>query len=133
MPNENITPGNIGDAIISALSEYSDDVAEGTKKAVDLVTKEVMFSIKAHVSFTSRTGKYIGAFREKTSFEDKRNKRNTWYVNKPHYRLMHLLEYGHKTHKNSWTRSFPHIIYGEEIAQLHLPIYIEKVIKGESL
>lgn len=126
-------PDFLFDDIMESLTEYSDEIAAGTHKAVDIVSKEVMAGIKAHLTFNSRTGDYVKSFRMKTSFEDKRNKRNTWYVKEPHYRLTHLLEYGHAIRNGGFTRSFPHIQFGEEIAQRRLPELIEKVIQGEAI
>jgi hypothetical protein len=121
------------DDIMSSLTEYSDDVAVRTRKAVDIVTREVSDEIKKHLSFNSRTGNYIKSFRTKTLFEDKRNKRNTWYVKEPHYRLTHLLEFGHINRNGTRTRAFPHVQYGEEIAERRLPELIEKVLQGEDI
>lgn len=81
---------NLGDAIVQALTFYTDDICAETKKAVDKVAKEVAKEIRTHITFRNRTGDYIRSFAMKTSYEDKRNKRRTWYVKAPHYRLTHL-------------------------------------------
>lgn len=117
-------------ALLGALNEYSDEIAEGTFNAVDTVTGEAAAEIKKHITFTQRTKKYVRSFRTKTSFQDRRNKRNTWYVKAPHYRQTHLLEYGHSNRNGTRTRAFPHIKYGAELAERRLPELIEKVIKG---
>lgn len=126
-------PDFLGDAIMSSLTHYSDKVAKGTHRAVDIVTKEVSDEIKKHLSFNSRTGKYVKSFRIKTSYSDIRNHRNTWYVKEPHYRLTHLLEWGHRTRNGGMTKAFPHIQFGEEIAQRRLPELMERVIQGEEI
>ena len=126
----NVTPDGLADAIVKSLTEYGDLVTDGMKQAVDKVTEEVNDEIKRHVTFRNRSGKYIRAFRFKTSYEDKRNKRNTWYVSGKQYRKTHLLEKGHNTRSGSRTRAFQHIAYGEELAQRRLPELIEEVIKN---
>ena len=123
-------PDFFGDAIISALHEYSDTIAAGTLAAVDTVTKEVNAEIKKHITFVPRTGKYVKSFRTKTTFSDKRNKRNTWYVANGEHRKTHLLENGHVNRNGTRTRAFPHIKYGEELAVNRLPELIEGVIRN---
>ncbi len=125
-----IDPDDLNEAITSTLNEFSDKVADGTKKAVDIVTKEAAAEILRHISFTQRTGDYVKAFATKTAFVDKRNKRNTWYVKSPQYRLTHLLEKGHKTKKANDAQAYPHIKYGAELAARRLPQLIEDLIKG---
>ncbi|MCL2517992.1 MAG: hypothetical protein FWF15_05460 [Oscillospiraceae bacterium] len=128
-----VSAEEFGGAIINALKDYSDDVAEGTHKAVDKVSKMVMAEINANITFQQRTGDYVKSFSIKKSFEDKYNKRNTWHVKAPHYRLTHLLEHGHRTRNGGMTRAFPHIKYGAELARRELPALMEKVIRGEKI
>lgn len=122
---------DLAGAIAAALTEYTDEVAEGMKKAIDKVADETNAEIKRHITFKKRTGKYIKAFALKTSFEDKRNKRKTWYVKSPEYRKTHLLENGHKSRNGKSTKAYPHVSYGEELAEKRLPELIENAIKGE--
>ncbi|MBR6113932.1 MAG: hypothetical protein IKQ10_02005 [Oscillospiraceae bacterium] len=124
-----VSAENFAEALLGALSEYSEAASEATFRAVDAVTQETDAEIRRHITFTQRTKKYVKAFRTKTSFQDKRNKRNTWYVASPYYRLTHLLENGHKTRGGGDSRKFPHIKYGEELARRRLPELITKEIE----
>lgn len=131
---------DIKGAIIKSLEDYSDSVARGTHKAVDIVSEKVMNEIKGHITFKPRKyNRYIRAFALKDSFTSKYNKRRTWHVKGQQYRLTHLLEKGHRIVLHNGvdtgrrTRAFPHIEYGEAIAKSLLPKLIEKVIKGESI
>ena len=111
------------------IERYTDDVAEKVKDVIDDVADGVMDEIKSHINFKQRTGKYIKAFRLKTTYESQYDKRRTWYVASPHHRLTHLLENGHLS-RNGTTRvrAYPHIKYGEEFAQKNLKKEIIKKI-----
>ena len=107
----------LADAITEMLSEYNEAVTEESKKVVDEISQEVNQEILNHITFKDHH-RYTNAFEIKTTFENTRNKRNTWHVKSPHYRLTHLLEYGHYTRNGTTrTREFPHIRYGEEYLQ----------------
>lgn len=108
---------DLASAIMGELESYSQAVTDELKKAVDVVAAEANEEIKSHITFTERTGKYIKAFRVKTSFENKFTKRKTWYVADGQYRLTHLLEHGHALRQGGRAKAYPHIKYGEELAQ----------------
>lgn len=131
--SKRVTPDELGNAITEALTEYSDGVAERMHKAVDKVTEEAAEEIKLRIPFTQRTRKYVRAFATKTVYQDKLNKRNTWYVKSPQYRKTHLLEHGHRNRDGTHARAFPHIRYGEELARKRLPELAEKAVKGEDI
>ena len=86
------------------------------KKVVDEVAQGVLDETKNHITWKDK--KYSNAFSIKTSFEDKRNKRKTWYVKPPYYRLTHLLEFGHQTRRirngKARTDKFEHVKYGDK-------------------
>lgn len=116
--------------ISTILDGYSQDITDGIKKTVDTVTKEVNKEIKDNIVFTERSGKYIKAFRTKTSFEDRYNKRKTWYVANGQHRLAHLLEKGHALKKGGRAKAFPHIKYGEDLAQKRMVELSKEVIEN---
>lgn len=121
----NISINELSDAINDVLSNYSDEVAEKTKKAVDRAAKDCMDEIKRHITFKQPTGDYVKAFKLKTAYEDKYNKRKTWYVSGGEYRLTHLLENGHAKVSGGRTKAFPHIKYGEAVAEENLIKYLK--------
>lgn len=104
------------EALSKELSNYSEEITEGIKKAVDIVGKETNAEIKKHVTFKQITGDYVKSFRVKKVYESKNKKFKTWYVANGNHRLTHLLEKGHALHQGGRTKAFPHIKYGEELA-----------------
>jgi hypothetical protein len=121
---------DLASLIAAELQSYSDDVTEKVKKAVDIVADEVNEEIKKRIPFNQRTGKYVKAFRLKTSYEDKFNKRNTWYVANGQHRLTHLLENGHAKRNGGRVKEFPHIKYGEDLAEKRMVELAEEAVKG---
>ena len=125
----NIQINNLASAISEMLDEYCLDITEETKKNVDKVAKECDEEIRKHITFKQPTGKYVKAFRVKTSYEDRLNKRNTWYVGNGQYRLTHLLEKGHAKIKGGRTKAYPHIKYGEELAKKRMEELTKEAIE----
>lgn len=116
----------LSDAILKQLETYEEEVTEVMKKSVDKASDDCMRTIKSHISFEQPTGKYVKNFRLKTSYEDEYTKRKTWYVAGGQHRLTHLLELGHAKVNGGRTRAFPHIQYGEEVAQTNLMNYLKE-------
>lgn len=120
----------LADLIAEYMGKYTLAMTDEIKKDVDIVANEVNEEIKQNVTFEQPTGKYVKAFRIKTAFEDRFNKRKTWYVADPHYRLTHLLENGHALRNGGRSREFPHIKYGEELAQKRMEELAKEAIEN---
>lgn len=114
--------------ITKMLTQYNEEVTLKCKEVVDEVAAGTMNEIKTHCNFKG-TGKYIKSFKLATSFEDSRNKRITWHVRSPHYRLTHLLEFGHIKRNGGRTRAFPHVKYGNDFVQNNLPRKMQEAIE----
>lgn len=126
----NVEIDDLADEIINALSKYTQDVADNVKKAIDVVADEANEEIKNHITFKRHKGdKYVKAFRIKTAYEDRFEKRKTWYVANGQYRLTHLLENGHALRQGGRTQAFPHIKFGEELAQKRLEELAKEAIE----
>ena len=110
----NIKSDELASTITDWLTKYGEEATKVVKEAVDEMTDEVMKETKSHITWQDKI--YSSNFQIKKSFEDKRNKRNTWYVKPPYYRLTHLLEFGHVTRNGTTrTKAYPHVRYGQEI------------------
>lgn len=119
----------LANLIAEYMSNYSQDITDGVKKAVDVVAKETNEEIKKHVTFKQPTGEYVKAFRIKTIYESKYNKGKVWRVLEPYYRLTHLLEKGHALRQGGRAQEYPHIKYGEELAQRRMEELVKEVIE----
>lgn len=111
------------------LNNYSQDVTDKIKNVIDTVADETNKEIKNHIEFKEPTGKYVKSFRLKTTYEDRYNKRKTWYVANGQHRLTHLLEKGHALWQGGRARAFPHIKYGEELAKRRMEELTEEAIE----
>lgn len=120
--------------IVEWLTEYTDGVTDVAKEVVDDIADGVMEETKRHIMWKNKV--YAQSFALKTSFEDKRNKRKTWYVKAPHYRLTHLLELGHVTNyktgkygEQKRTKEYPHVRYGYEFAKANFEKEMKEAIE----
>lgn len=122
----------LAQAIKESLEEYSQEITSITKEAVEIVAKEVNDEIKKRVTFTqtNRKNEYVKSFKIKTSEETRFNKSKVWYVGNGQHRLTHLLENGHVTRNGGRSQAFPHIKFGEVLAQRRLPEIIEEGVKN---
>ena len=113
-----IEAGELGSAIVAALSEYSDEVADCLKKECTQVAKET--TIELRETSPKESGKYAGGWKSKTAFENRENIRIEVYNSKKP-QITHLLEHGHVI-KNGTKRIYgevkpiPHISTAEEHA-----------------
>lgn len=110
---------DLEDAIKKELEAYESGVSKVVKDGVEKTAKQVNQTIKDHVTFGG-TGEYVKAFRLSRTIETPYQRSYTWYVAAPYYRLTHLLENGHAMPWGGRSRAFPHIKYGEELAEANM-------------
>lgn len=119
---------DLADEIANTLSDYTVNVAEGVKVAVDETMKELVADTKKDAP--ERSGRYKKAIASKVRFEDNYEKRVTWYVKKPYYALSHLLEKGHAKRNGGRVKAFPHIAKNEEKAKVAFEERVKEVIRN---
>nr|DAZ24541.1 MAG TPA: putative tail component [Caudoviricetes sp.] len=125
-----VTPDNLAAALMKELEQYSNDVTEGIKESVDRVAKEANEEIKRHITFKQPTKAYVKSFRIKKTYDSHYRRERTWHADKSQARLTHLLENGHALHQGGRTDAFPHIIYGEKLAQQRMEELAKEAIKN---
>lgn len=118
---------NIASVLADELSQYSEEVAEEVKQAVDDVSQELVENIKK--DSPKKTGKYAKGWTSKVEYESKTDKRIRVY-NKTDYQLTHLLEYGHAKQNGGRVEGKAHIRPNEEKAIKQLEKKIEEAVKG---
>lgn len=118
----------LGAAISAELNNYSKEVAEGLKKAVDTTAKELLKNIRADAPV--KEGDYKKAMALKTQIDTITGKSVIWYVKAPHYRKTHLLEKGHAKRGGGRVRAYPHIEKNNEKAKQDLEKRVKEVIEN---
>lgn len=106
---------DISTEIMSALTEYTDEVKSKVDEAVTNTSNELRDRLKTESP--NRTGEYRKGWRVKVMFKGKGNRRTVVH-NATHYQLTHLLEYGHaKACGTERVSAQPHIKSNEEWAK----------------
>ena len=104
---------NLSQAMKGILTDYTDDVVQVVTKVISEVAEESANEL--HSAGTFQGHKYRAGW---TSEVEQRRLFNSAVVyNKKHYRLTHLLEYGHAKVGGGRTRAFEHIAPINEEAQ----------------
>ena len=117
----------LADAVAKELADYSQDVADGVKKEVKQVTKEMVQELK-RIS-PRNSGDYAAGWREKTEYESDEDIRMLVYnAKKP--QLTHLLEHGHAKRGGGRVSGKPHISPAEQEAEKKLESGIKVVLRG---
>lgn len=123
-----INIGDIADTIARELSTYTQEIADGVKAAADTTAKELLNNTRADAPV--RSGDYKKAMAIKTRHESNYEKRLTWYVKPPHYRLTHLLEKGHAKRGGGRVKAYPHVAKNEEKAIADFEDRVKEVIRN---
>lgn len=118
---------DLSDEISKMLTEYVDNVEEIVEEETDNLIKE------AKLDLASKSPKDKGDYARSWTITQKKYKGLHVYSrvihNKDHYRLTHLLEFGHHAKDGSWVPAQPHIRSTEQKYKQQLSSNIERRIK----
>lgn len=124
---------DLDEAVDNILTIYSHNVTELVKEASDTVADEALNKVKDLAPV--QTGDYKNAWVWDNVFDSALERRNALHVEAPHYRLTHLLEWGHvirnKRNGESYgrTREFPHVMPTYEYAMERYTKLVLEAIK----
>ena len=115
-----VKPEKLGEALSEILTNWADEQEKEFVKAIDAAAeacnekaKQVLY--KGH---GIKSGNYRNSFTVDSNWKARHHYVARWHVKAPHYRLTHLLEYGHLTRDGtSRTKPVEHVKYGREIAE----------------
>lgn len=114
------------DQLMKAIKEELEDWSQETADIVKDCVTEATIATKKKLweSSPKDTGKYASSWAD-TVLSENRFKRYTTVYNKKHYRLTHLLEFGHANVNGGRTPAYPHIAK----AQYEAEEMLERLIK----
>lgn len=119
-----VVPEQFGIVLSAMLLKWAEEQEKEFFKAIDEAGEACNREAKNALSkgHGIRTGTYRSKFRLASEQPTKHHKYVEWYVDAPHYRLTHLLEYGHAIKDGTGRtvgRANPvkHIKYGRQIAE----------------
>jgi hypothetical protein len=114
---------DLGKEIAKITKELEQDAKRALEDAGEVAAKRAVTVLKEKAP--RNQGRYAKGFRIKRELGPSGAKKFT--VHSPHhYRLTHLLEFGHATRSGSRTRAFPHFKPAEEEA---IKTYVEELEK----
>lgn len=113
--------------IAKGLAEYSQDVVEKVNVSSEKVGKAAVKKLKQ--TSPKKTGKYAKSWTMSTEKAIGQPDLRIIHVKAPHYRLAHLLEYGHAKVGGGRVEGRPHIRPAEEEVIREFTREVEEVIK----
>ena len=122
------TVGNMAEAIMKELDEYSEFASDSVKTAVKDAAKTVKTEISANAPV--RTGKNKKSWTTKTTDESSNSLHITVH-SKNRYQIAHLLEHGHAKRNGGRVRAIPHIAPAEEVGVEQLERDIKSALEGK--
>lgn len=112
-----IKVGEMAQAIAESLEEYAGLLQRDLDESVDAVSKETVAELRKDAkSKFGGTGEYAESWASKKDVGSTTEYSRTLYVKDPHYRLTHLLEFGHAKVNGGRVEGRPHIAPAEQRA-----------------
>ena len=123
-----VRPDQLDDAIGEIFRAFDTDVVRGMKAAAKEAIRKCADEIKAHITFDERTGKYVRSMATKKTSDTAHGIEYVWSVKAPEHRLAHLLENGHVSRSGGRVKAYPHIVFGETVANAYFTKKVQEVI-----
>lgn len=121
--------------IAKELADYTEEVEEVVERTIIKVSKEALEAVRKKAQSYKPdnldiTGEYIGGFKIRNEYKTRRRSKGWYklYVANDKYQIGHLLEHGHALRNGDRSRSFPHWIEGQKVADT-LPDRIKEAIE----
>ena len=123
----NISVDQLAAEIAKGLADYSQDVVEKVNVSSEKVGKAAVKQLKQ--TSPKKTGKYAKSWTMKTEPDVGQPHKRIVHVKAPHYRLAHLLEYGHAKVGGGRVEGRPHIRPAEEMVIQEFMAEVEEAIE----
>jgi hypothetical protein len=123
----NVNIDQLAAEIAKGLAEYSQDVVEKVNVSSEKVGKAAVKKLKQ--TSPKKTGKYAKSWTMSTEKAIGQPDLRIIHVKAPHYRLAHLLEYGHAKVGGGRVEGRPHIRPAEEQVIKDFVSEVEEAIK----
>jgi hypothetical protein len=123
----NINIDQLAAEIAKGLADYSQDVVEKVNASSEAVGKAAVKRLKQ--TSPKRYGKYAKSWTMKTEKAIGQPHTRIIHAKAPHYRLTHLLEYGHAKVGGGRVEGRPHIRPAEEMVIREFMAEVEEAIK----
>jgi len=131
-----ITPDALTDALVSACSEYTEEVRAFVEEGVEKIGEEALKEVKELAPIYEGDNKNTrkGAYRRSWTCDISKQRgviNAVVHAKVPHYRLTHLLENGH-LNRDGTTRSkaIPHISIANASAEKKVSTLLEDIENG---
>lgn len=111
---QSLRPDEFENAVNAILAEYKDKINVDVERITREVAKDTVADVKKNAPV--RTGSYKKSIKAKAIEKNVNSSHTTVYANAPHYRLTHLLEFGHATRNGGRTKAQPHWSQAEQAA-----------------
>lgn len=96
---------DLANEIARAIQDYTEDVADAIAAAADKTAEDIRTD--AESAAPKRKGEYASGFKVTKQSSRDAVRRIVW--NKKHYRIVHLLEFGHAKRGGGRVRAYPHL------------------------
>lgn len=123
------------DKLASELAKNINEFIGATDEIVEETIKEVADKAteitRSSGDYRDLSGNYRKSIRTNKVKKNKEHQfMTTIYSKDPHYRITHLLEFGHATKNGGRTKAYPHFAKGEQYAEDELVATIKRKIGG---